>query len=49
MIFLNVYFLRTDQLIQKTIRSKFAATTVITISRRLHAGMDYGKVVVMDR
>ncbi|CAB3223734.1 unnamed protein product [Arctia plantaginis] len=41
--------LETDELIQKTIRSEFAACTVITIAHRLNTIMDSTKVMVLDK
>nr|CAD7398178.1 unnamed protein product [Timema poppensis] len=39
---------QTDELIQKTIRSKFVKCTVLTVAHRLHTIMDSNKVLVMD-
>ncbi|XP_041970656.1 probable multidrug resistance-associated protein lethal(2)03659 [Aricia agestis] len=39
----------TDKAIQASIRTKFAASTVLTIAHRLHTVMDYDRVIVMDK
>lgn len=39
---------QTDELIQQTIRSKFAECTVFTIAHRLNTIIDYDRVIVMD-
>lgn len=39
----------TDKQIQRTIRDKFAHSTVLTIAHRLNTVMDYDRVIVMDK
>ncbi|KAJ1352842.1 Canalicular multispecific organic anion transporter 2 [Parelaphostrongylus tenuis] len=39
---------QTDMLIQATMRTQFASSTVITIAHRLNTILDYDRVLVMD-
>jgi len=41
--------MKTDDLIQRVIKQKFAKTTVITIAHRLNTIADYDKIIVMNR
>lgn len=43
-----LFFIRTDSLIQQTIRIKFAECTILTVAHRLHTIMDSDRVLVMD-
>ena len=38
----------TDERIQKTLRSEFNESTLITIAHRLRTIMDYDKILVLD-
>ncbi|XP_012942497.1 multidrug resistance-associated protein 1 [Aplysia californica] len=39
----------TDELIQKTIRTQFQDSTILTIAHRLNTILDYDRVMVLDR
>lgn len=41
-------FFRTDQMIQKTIRERFAESTVITVAHRINTVIDSDRVLVLD-
>ena len=41
--------MRTDDYIQRTLKSVFSKQTIITIAHRLNTIADYDKVIVMDK
>ena len=41
--------MKTDQLIQNVLKTKFTHTTIITIAHRLNTIADYDKIIVMHR
>ncbi len=41
--------MKTDELIQNVLKTKFANTTIITIAHRLNTIADYDKIIVMNR
>ena len=41
--------MRTDDFIQKTLKTRFKKQTVITIAHRLNTIADYDKIIVMSK
>ena len=41
--------MKTDDLIQETIRKEFASNTIVTIAHRLNTIIDYNRICVMDK
>jgi ATP-binding cassette subfamily C (CFTR/MRP) protein 4 len=41
--------MRTDDFIQKTLKTRFRDNTVITIAHRLNTIADYDKIIVMSK
>jgi ATP-binding cassette subfamily C (CFTR/MRP) protein 4 len=41
--------MKTDDFIQKTLKTKFKNNTIITIAHRLNTIADYDKIIVMDK
>lgn len=41
--------MKTDELIQKVLKTKFKDNTIITIAHRLNTIADYDKIIVMHR
>lgn len=44
----SCFIYRTDEFIQRTIRTRFADCTVLTVAHRLNTIMDSDRVMVMD-